>query len=340
MSSRLATDAEVSRWSDQGWVLLEGLIGTDEIDAAADDIGLLFPSVEEYYSDPEEVTERRRGRPLMPKQDYAWPEEVPGSGVSSRRWMGAFPFDGSGVLNRLCVHPSLIDFAERAIQSTDLRLYQAHASAKYSGLTNYEQPMHTDRNHSWLPAVGKAPWWNLTGFLYLTDVTEDREPHQTGYGAGLGRDRLSLPGDPASRWTPSCMPLSGQRPGSVVLTSPTGRMYGTAVPRSKHRKQPVSTWDWRSGTAGQDWIGYDTQQSRSTGERVDPFRRGFDAARTGAVRLSGAGTSHLDRIGARRDCPALPEAGSHPWWDGLASTVAGTGMAPQAPPAHPAEAEA
>ena len=112
MSSRLATDAEVSRWSDQGWVLLEGLIGTDEIDAVRDDIGLLFPSVEEYYSDPEEVTERRRGRPLMPKQDYAWPEEGPGFRSEQQRWMGAFPFDGSGVLNRLCVHPSLIDFAE------------------------------------------------------------------------------------------------------------------------------------------------------------------------------------------------------------------------------------
>ena len=35
-----------------------------------------------------------------------------------------------------------------------------------------------------------------------------------------------------------------------------------------------------------EWIGYDTQQNRSTGTRVDPFRRGLDAAPAGALRLA------------------------------------------------------
>lgn len=39
MSSRLATGAQVARWREEGWVLLDGLIGTEEIDAAADDLG-------------------------------------------------------------------------------------------------------------------------------------------------------------------------------------------------------------------------------------------------------------------------------------------------------------
>ncbi|HXX88595.1 MAG TPA: hypothetical protein VEI83_00065 [Acidimicrobiales bacterium] len=68
------------------------------------------------------------------------------------------PSGSSGVLDRLCVHPSIIDFAERALSTRDVRLYQAQASAKYSGPVDYEQPMHTDRNHSWLPALGTAPW--------------------------------------------------------------------------------------------------------------------------------------------------------------------------------------
>ena len=29
---------------------------------------------------------------------------------------------------------------------------------KYTGETNYEQPMHTDRNHSWLPAPSGPPF--------------------------------------------------------------------------------------------------------------------------------------------------------------------------------------
>ena len=78
-------------------------------------------------------------------------------------------------LNRLCVHPSIVDFAERALGSTDIRLYQAGASAKYAGVTNYEQPMHIDRNHPWLPPGSESPWWNLEGFptspTSLTPIT-------------------------------------------------------------------------------------------------------------------------------------------------------------------------
>src|SRR6476619_2409681 len=77
---------------------------------------------------------------------------------------------GSGALNRLAVHPAIVDCAERALATTDIRLYQAHTAAKYTGETNYEQPMHTDRNHSWLPAPSGPPWWHLETFLYLSDV--------------------------------------------------------------------------------------------------------------------------------------------------------------------------
>ena len=75
--------------------------------------------------------------------------------------MGAFPFAGPGALNRLCVHPRWSTSPNGPSETDDIRLYQIHASAKYAGLTNYEQPMHTDRNHSWLPAGGAPPWWNL-----------------------------------------------------------------------------------------------------------------------------------------------------------------------------------
>ena len=176
MSSRLATDAEVATWRDEGWVLLEGLVGTEEIDALTDDLRQIFPSAEEHQADPEGVYERWKGRPKEPEEAFVWPDEGPGFRPAQQRWGAAFPFPGSGALNRICVHPSIVDFAERALDNEDIRLYQAHASAKYAGVTNYEQPMHLDRNHSWLPAASESPWWNLEGFLYLTDVTEDDNP--------------------------------------------------------------------------------------------------------------------------------------------------------------------
>ena len=273
MSSRIATESEVSRWRDAGWVLVDGLIATDEIDAASDDIGLLFPDIEEYYADPDGVTLRRRGQPLVPKEDYDWPETGPGFRSEQQRWMGAFPFDGSGALNRLCVHPSIVDFAKRAMGSTDLRLYQAHASAKYAGLTNYEQPMHTDRNHSWLPAVGRAPWWNLTGFLYLTDVSLNENP-----------TRLVSVRDSASNSSPYPVILPGMdRELYAAERSAPGVRGSLLAYRSDvwHRGAPFGasrTARFTLGLAfkesGQDWIGYDAQQSRSTGAGWTRFVEG------------------------------------------------------------------
>ena len=34
VASRLATDAEVTKWREDGWILVEGLVSTEEIDAA------------------------------------------------------------------------------------------------------------------------------------------------------------------------------------------------------------------------------------------------------------------------------------------------------------------
>lgn len=269
-SSRLATGDEVREWREGGWVLLEGLIGTEEIDAAEDDLRLLFPSNEAYHTDPQGETDRRRGRPVMPKEDYAWPEDGPGFRSEQQRWMGAFPFAGSGTLNRLCVHPSLIDFAERALESTELRLYQAHASAKYAGLTNYEQPMHTDRNHSWLPAIGAAPWWNLTGFLYLSDVTENENP-----------TRVVSVRDSAKVTSPYPVILPQMDPALYAAEKTAPGVRGSYLAyRSDvwHRGGPFgapATARFNVGLcfkrADHDWIGYDTQQSRSTGAAWTDF---------------------------------------------------------------------
>ncbi len=268
--SRTATDDEVRAWRQDGWVLLQGLVGTDEIDAVAEDLGLLFPTAQEYHADPQGVTERRLGQPKEPKELYEWPAEGPGFRSEQHRWAGLFPFAGSGALNRLCVHASIVDFAERALDTTDLRLYQAGASAKYSGLTNYEQPMHTDRNHSWLPAIGEAPWWNLTGFLYLSDVTDQDNP-----------TLLVSVRDSAGVSSPYPVILPRMDPDLYAAERPAPGVRGSYLAyRSDvwHRGNAFGA----PGTArfvlglafkraGQDWIGYDQQQSRSTGPEWTSF---------------------------------------------------------------------
>jgi len=264
MTSRQATDAEVSAWREDGWVLLDGLIGTEEIDALTEDLREIFPRAEDLHADPDGVTERWLGHPVQPKEVFVWPDEGPGFRPDQQRWAAAFPFAGTGALNRMCVHPSIVDFAERALDNNEIRLYQAHLSAKYAGVTNYEQPMHVDRNHSWLPAGSESPWWNLEGFLYLTDVTDDDNP-----------TRLVTVGETVHIDSPYGVVMPNMEPGVYAAERPAPGVRGSYLAyRSDtwHRGAPFG-----SGTgarvvlavafknASVEWIGYDTQQSRSTG---------------------------------------------------------------------------
>jgi hypothetical protein len=273
VTSRTATDAEVDTWRRDGWVLLDGLVGTDEIDVLAEDLGGLFPAAEDLQAEPEAVTEQWLGHPVKAKEVFVWPDEGPGFRPDQQRWSAAFPFPGTGALNRMCVHPSLVNFAERALDNTDIRLYQAHASAKFAGVTNYEQPMHIDRNHSWLPSGSESPWWNLEGFLYLTDVTENDNP-----------TRLVTVGETAHVDSPYGMVMPNMDPGVYAAERPAAGVRGSYLAyRSDcwHRGAPFG-----SGTgarivlavafknASTEWIGYDTRQSVSTGLEWTQFAEG------------------------------------------------------------------
>lgn len=262
MGSRLATDDEVDTWRTQGWVVLEGLVGTDEIDAVQDDLAENLPTAEELGADPEGVTVRRKGRPAPPDDDF-WPEDGPGFRAAQQLWSVPFPFQGAGLLNDLCVHPSVVDFAERALGDRDLRLYQIHLTAKYAGFTNYEQPMHTDRNHSWLPPIAEAPWRNLEAFLYLSDVTDRDNP-----------TRIVSVGDTAhvSPRTPVLMPdvapeLYGAEQAATgvrgsLLAYRSDVFHRGAAFASPGSARTVMALAFRH--AAHEWIGYDQAQSRAT----------------------------------------------------------------------------
>lgn len=267
MRARLARDDEVTTWRDNGWVLIEALVPADVIDEAAADLREIFPTPEQYHADPEGEHERWLGRPPPSRASYTWPETGPGFRPEQHVWQGQFPFPGSGKLNRLTVHPAIVDFAERALDTTDLRMYQAHTSAKFTGETNYEQPMHTDRNHSWLPSPTSARWWHLETFLYLSDVDEGTAPtHLVSLSDSEGRDvttPLLLPragpyGDPeiyaAERSAPGIR-------GSLLAyrTEVFHRGVNITAPGAARFVLGVAF-----KVAGHDWIGYDSPQSRST----------------------------------------------------------------------------
>ena len=262
MSSRLASEDEVRAWREDGWVLLDTLIGDDEIEIAAKDLDQIVPSAEAYHADPTGQTAHWLGAPPDRPPAYRWPEEGPGFRPEQHIWKGEFPFPGSGALNRLCQHPSLVDFARRALGEPDIRIYQTGLSAKYQGIVNYEQPMHTDRNHSWLPAIGRAPWWNLQTFIYLSDQDESCSTHIVSRPEAEGRQTTVwgiMPNDDPDLY--AAERSSPGRRGSVLayrndvfhrgvdLTRPGAARFFLAVSFK---------------AAGQEWIGFDGPQSRAT----------------------------------------------------------------------------
>ena len=159
------------------------------------------------------------------------------------------------------------------MQSTDIRLYQIHLSAKYTGETNYEQPMHTDRNHSWLPARSTPPWWYVETFLYLSDVDEgNAATHLVPRAAAGDRDR--------NVW--GVMPQSDPELYAAEVAAPSMRgsllAYRTDV---FHRGVDLTSPDAARflmalafKRANQDWVGYTTHQSKSTSPGWIAFAEG------------------------------------------------------------------
>ena len=273
LSGRLARDDEIVAWQEHGWVVVDGLVGTDEIDAIAGDVALMFPTAEQYHADPEGETERWLGRPPDRHDLFTWPPDGPGFRPEQHRWSREFPFPGSGALNRLCVHRAIVDFVERALQTTDIRLYQSHVAAKYAGLTNYEQPMHTDRNHSWLPPRPYAPWWHVETFLYLSDVVDGNAPtHLVSVQDSVGRAPtvpLFMPASDPELYAAE-RPASGRR-GSLLAYRPDvfHRAVELTEPGGSRFLLNVSF-----KVAGQDWIGYHAWQSRANTREWDTFVEG------------------------------------------------------------------
>jgi hypothetical protein len=263
MSARLARDDEVDAWERDGWVVLDGLLGTDMIDAAVKDLWQVFPTPAGYHDDPEAARRRWLGIPPARDDAFVWPEHGPGFRPEQHRWSHLFPFPGSGALNRLCVHPSIVDFMERALGTSDIRCYQAQVTAKYSGDANYEQPMHTDRNHSWLPAIPGPPWLHVESFLYLSDVHGGNAPtHLVPAPASGGRETtepLYMPGRDADLYAAE-LPAPGVRGSLLVYRSD---VFHRAVDLTEvGGARFLLNVSYKVATA--EWIGYHTQQSRST----------------------------------------------------------------------------
>ena len=150
-------DATLDEVREQGFSLLEGFLAPDELEAAHDALWKHFPDPDEYFADPT-IPERAR----FARSQFAGVEEFP-----YRSWD----------LNRLAVHPDLVDAVERYLETTDLHLYKIELWAKYAGAVDYDQPLHRDYgSHSLVVPRLEQRYQQLTTFVFLSDVTDADGP--------------------------------------------------------------------------------------------------------------------------------------------------------------------
>jgi Phytanoyl-CoA dioxygenase (PhyH) len=143
-----------------------------EIEASYPGLYSLYPTAEAFHAggDPREAAFRQGADTPANQGDDPRFRPLQFAGLKE------FPF-ADQALNLLALHPAIIALAEDLIGTRDVRLYQAETFAKYTGVTQYDQPFHADyTNHVMLPPRADGRWRQIQLFLFLSDVTAVHGP--------------------------------------------------------------------------------------------------------------------------------------------------------------------
>ena len=148
-------DAVLDEVRERGFALVEGFLSAAELQTAQEALWLHFPRPDDYFADPDAYGRYRASQ-------FAGIDEFP-----YRSWD----------LNRLAVHPDLVDLAERYLGTTELHLYKVELWAKYAEAVDYDQPLHRDYgSHSLIVPRLEQRYQQLTTFVFLSDVTDADGP--------------------------------------------------------------------------------------------------------------------------------------------------------------------
>jgi len=173
MSSR-HTNEHVKTWQEEGAVVIPEFFKAKEITGVVDDFEIIFPG---RKAEAKAVNKKQKGEVgnKLPLQLSG--KKMGKTTIEQFKNFENIPFDCSSALNLISVHPSLIEFARSALQTHDVRLYQAQAWAKFTGEADFDQAFHCDFGNHTLTVPSEDECLNsLTFIIYLTDVSEAHGP--------------------------------------------------------------------------------------------------------------------------------------------------------------------
>ncbi len=150
-------EAALRTLDERGFAVLASFMTADELAPALAERPLMFPSAEEFADD---VDPSRNAR--FRDSQFGGVDVLP---FASVEW------------GLLALHPKLIQLAERALRTADIRMYMTEAWAKYSEAVDYDQVLHRDYwNHTPLVPTSDPRFGHVELFVYLTDMTPEMGP--------------------------------------------------------------------------------------------------------------------------------------------------------------------
>ena len=164
----------VETWRQEGAVVVPKFFTQKEITEVITDFEVIFPG---RKAEAEALNKKSKGEVgnKLPLQLSG--KEMGKTTVEQFRNFENIPFDCSQALNLIAVHPSLIKFARSALNTDEVRLYQAQAWAKYTGEADFDQAFHCDfGNHTLTVPSADERLNSITFIIYFTEVTEAHGP--------------------------------------------------------------------------------------------------------------------------------------------------------------------
>lgn len=175
----------IEQWRAEGFVILERFFTRDEYEPVLQDYEVL-------YRDAGKGEGVGSARQLKPGEDAGAHRGLQFKNIH------VLPYEGSSAINLISLHPGLISLARALLGVSDVRLYQSHTWAKYTGEADYDQEFHCDFGNHTLIAPSDDPARRTVDFvLYFTDVTREhgalRYVTKPDVLQALGRPAVSAP---------------------------------------------------------------------------------------------------------------------------------------------------
>lgn len=245
------TPEHVERWREDGFVVIENFFSEEEYHPVLDDF-------ETLYKDAGKGEGVGHARVLQEGDDVALNTAMQFKNIDM------LPYNASSAINLISLHPQLIAFSKALLGVSDVRLYQSHTWAKYTGEADYDQQFHCDFGNHTLTVPGDARADRTVDFVfYLTDVDSNqgalRYVTKPDVEEVLGRQRL------AANTPEQQAALMGKERSVVVpagslmahgidtmhrgsnLTEPNGRRFSMTVGFKAAGNDQIGFHVWQTG---------------------------------------------------------------------------------------------